>query len=324
MANGDRPRLDPIDPDFADPPLPALPDPQPPPGRRPRGTELARRDGVPGVVMPDGKFIPLTNWCSGTYYSALAFEADPTFGTFEDGQPLGLFTYGPSQRVLGSNRNAYYLHTNIPRSGDSGLPQDWEGLVYGWYADVDHPEVASLWSWIASAYVRLVYNRKHYAQAPLRSLFRWKDELAVAEYLVAMSKRGGPLAGECGVVADALLGGRLPPLVPYHSGSQVRPRTDVSPVPVLATPPTGGLDDAIAPEVLEGHGHDARRPAHRASTAGIPEMPLHLRHNLSYEVVIEQWDHGATERLRAELVQKKIERVLLWVHLDGLWLRTVV
>jgi len=81
--------------------------------------------GTTTLTLPDGNTIALADWIDDKLYGAVQFETGDT------GQ-LEAFQNGRSQPIPGGARTMTRVDTNVPRSGDSGLPKDWEMLVYGW------------------------------------------------------------------------------------------------------------------------------------------------------------------------------------------------
>jgi len=77
------------------------------------------------LTLPDGSTIALADWIDDKLYGCCQFA---------NGQstPLEVFSSGRSQPIPGGQRVQTRVDTNIPRNGDSGLPKDWEMLVYGW------------------------------------------------------------------------------------------------------------------------------------------------------------------------------------------------
>jgi len=87
-----------------------------------RGVGVA--PGTTTLTLPDGSTISLADWIDDKHY-----------GTFQlqHGQstPIEAFSAGRSMPIPGGTRVQTRVDTNIPRAGDSGLPKDWEMLVYG-------------------------------------------------------------------------------------------------------------------------------------------------------------------------------------------------
>lgn len=81
--------------------------------------------GTTTITLPDGTTVALSDWID-----------DKHFGTVEliTGQTNSViaFSNGRSQPIPGGTRIQTKVDTNIPRNGESGLPKDWEFLVYGW------------------------------------------------------------------------------------------------------------------------------------------------------------------------------------------------
>lgn len=77
------------------------------------------------LTLPDGSTIALADWIDDKLFGSVQFSNGQT-------SPLEAFSAGRSQPIPGGSRVQTRVDTNIPRNGDSGLPKDWEMLVYGW------------------------------------------------------------------------------------------------------------------------------------------------------------------------------------------------
>jgi hypothetical protein len=77
------------------------------------------------LTLPDGSTIALADWIDDKLYGCVQFSNGLT-------TPLEAYSSGRSQPIPGGTRVQTRVDTNIPRNGDSGLPKDWEMLVYGW------------------------------------------------------------------------------------------------------------------------------------------------------------------------------------------------
>lgn len=80
------------------------------------------------------------------------------------------FEYGIGQYVCGATQVASRLHTNVPRAGNVGLPQDWEMLVYGWRATASVPLDQPVLDWANETTVGLYHNEKLRAERRLIDL----------------------------------------------------------------------------------------------------------------------------------------------------------
>src|SRR5262245_40588789 len=80
--------------------------------------------GTSTLRLPDGSVIQLSDWIDDQLYGGVQLTNGQT-------TPVEAFSNGGSQAVPGGTRTATRVDTNIPRAGDSGLPKDWEMLVYG-------------------------------------------------------------------------------------------------------------------------------------------------------------------------------------------------
>jgi hypothetical protein len=74
----------------------------------------------------------------------------------------------PSQRRAGND------DTSFVRPPTSGLPQAWEGHVFGWRAAVEGPQAddVAVRAWLAATGATLTYRHKYYAVLPLSELVR--------------------------------------------------------------------------------------------------------------------------------------------------------
>jgi hypothetical protein len=77
------------------------------------------------LTLPDGSTIALADWIDDKLYGSAQLTNAQT-------GPLEIFSTGRSQPIPGGIRIQTGSDTNIPRNGDTGLPKDWEMLVYGW------------------------------------------------------------------------------------------------------------------------------------------------------------------------------------------------
>jgi len=77
------------------------------------------------LTLPDGSTIALADWIDDKLYGSAQLTNGQT-------SPLEIFSTGRSQPIPGGIRVQTGVDTNIPRNGDTGLPKDWEMLVYGW------------------------------------------------------------------------------------------------------------------------------------------------------------------------------------------------
>src|SRR5512136_130731 len=88
-----------------------------------RGVGVA--PGTTTLTLPDGSTIALADWIDDKLYGCVQLI---------NGQStiVEAFSASRSQTIPGGTRVQTRVDTNIPRAGDSGLPKDWEMLVYGW------------------------------------------------------------------------------------------------------------------------------------------------------------------------------------------------
>jgi hypothetical protein len=79
--------------------------------------------GTTTLRLPDGSAIQVTDWVDDRYYSTIQLTNGQT-------TPVEAFSAGRSQTIPGGTRTMTRVDTNVPRSGDGGLPKDHEMLVY--------------------------------------------------------------------------------------------------------------------------------------------------------------------------------------------------
>jgi hypothetical protein len=77
------------------------------------------------VTLADGSTIALSDWIDDKFYGTVQLN---------DGQTnqVIVFSNGRSQPIPGGTRIQTRADTNVPRNGETGLPKDFEQLVYGW------------------------------------------------------------------------------------------------------------------------------------------------------------------------------------------------
>lgn len=80
--------------------------------------------GTTTLTLPSGQTIAISDWIDDKLYSTVQLTNGQT-------SPVEAFTAGRSQPIPGGTRASTRVDTNIPRNGDSGLPQSWEMYVYG-------------------------------------------------------------------------------------------------------------------------------------------------------------------------------------------------
>lgn len=79
--------------------------------------------GTTTLKLPDGSAIQISDWIDDRYYSTIQL-------TNGQSTPLEAFSAGRSQTIPGGTRTMTRVDTNVPRSGDGGLPKDHEMLIY--------------------------------------------------------------------------------------------------------------------------------------------------------------------------------------------------
>jgi len=79
--------------------------------------------GTSTFMLPDGSVIQLVDWIDDKLYGSVELQNS-------DSTSVEAFSAGRSQQIPGGTRTQSKVDTNIPRSGDSGLPQSYEALIY--------------------------------------------------------------------------------------------------------------------------------------------------------------------------------------------------
>lgn len=80
--------------------------------------------GTTTIQMDNGKTISIEDWIDDKLYSTVQMVNAQT-------TPVEAFVAGRSQPIPGGTRANSNVDTNIPRSGDTGLPMSWEMYIYG-------------------------------------------------------------------------------------------------------------------------------------------------------------------------------------------------
>jgi hypothetical protein len=115
--------------------------------------------------LPDGQAVHFTDTIWHDLRSA--FVVRP----WGDEREWAPFSYGRNQDVPGAPEvKATPAHTNIVRSGEVGLPKDWEMLVCRWRATLNVPLSEAVLAWAAETAVQFEYNSKLYGSATLADL----------------------------------------------------------------------------------------------------------------------------------------------------------
>jgi hypothetical protein len=138
------------------------------------GAPFGVNSGTTTIRLPSGQVISLYDWSWQRMRSSFIVDAQHTDSAWD------LFTYSRGQAVPGSVRPATRGHTNVPRSGDIGLPRDWEMLVYKWNALINAPLEQPVLDWASETSVVFEYAYKQYA----------------SEVLVDLILDDAPIAGE--------------------------------------------------------------------------------------------------------------------------------
>lgn len=80
--------------------------------------------GTTTITLPNGQTVSIEDWIDDKLYSTVQFSNGQT-------TPVEAFVAGRSQPIPGGTRAATRVDTNVPRSGDTGLPMSWEMYIYG-------------------------------------------------------------------------------------------------------------------------------------------------------------------------------------------------
>jgi hypothetical protein len=119
------------------------------------------------MLLPNGREVDLSEWSTGALRSA--FVVEPWSDTSWTSRS-SLFSYGRAMPIPNTSITATRVHTNVPRSGDNGLPRDWEMLVGKWRATVNVPLDQPVMDWAASVNLAFHYNAKRFAETSLLDL----------------------------------------------------------------------------------------------------------------------------------------------------------
>jgi hypothetical protein len=81
--------------------------------------------GTTTIKLQDGTTIALSDWIDDKFYGTVQLNNG------QNNQVIA-FSNGRSQPIPGGTRIQTRVDTNVPRNGETGLPKDFEMLVYGW------------------------------------------------------------------------------------------------------------------------------------------------------------------------------------------------
>ena len=119
---------------------------------------------------------------SGAIFSLLDSRDGELYATFDlTGDGGGRSCWEPFNVARGAvieetTRVASRADTSLVKTGDSGLPQDWEALIFGWRAVVEGPkeilESDELAAWAAATSCQLHYNMRPRCTLQLSELLR--------------------------------------------------------------------------------------------------------------------------------------------------------
>lgn len=80
--------------------------------------------GTTTIDLGGGKTISIEDWIDDKLYASAQLVNGQT-------TPVETYVSGISQPIPGGTRASSRVDTNVPRSGDVGLPQSWEMYIYG-------------------------------------------------------------------------------------------------------------------------------------------------------------------------------------------------
>ena len=80
--------------------------------------------GTTTITLPNGQTVSIEDWIDDKLYSTVQLTNGQT-------TPVEAFVAGRSQPISGGTRTSTRVDTNVPRSGDTGLPMSWEMYIYG-------------------------------------------------------------------------------------------------------------------------------------------------------------------------------------------------
>ncbi len=80
--------------------------------------------GTTTITLDNGQTIQISDWIDDKLFSTVQFSNGQT-------SSVEAFSVARSQQIPGGTRSTARVDTNVQRSGDVGLPQSWEMLVYG-------------------------------------------------------------------------------------------------------------------------------------------------------------------------------------------------
>lgn len=81
--------------------------------------------GTTTITLQDGTTIALSDWIDDKFYGTVQLNNG------QNNQVIA-FSNGRSQPIPGGTRIQTRVDTNVPRNGETGLPKDFEMLVFAW------------------------------------------------------------------------------------------------------------------------------------------------------------------------------------------------
>lgn len=140
--------------------------------------------GTTTFTLPNGQVVSIEDWIDDKLYSTVQFRNGQT-------SPVEAFVAGRSQPIPGGRRAATRVDTNVPRSGDTGLPQSWQMYIYGIGVSLtracrpvtgdtepvladgngalsDPPSLKTLFNINRVTYLEMFYNEKRYTFGTLQ------------------------------------------------------------------------------------------------------------------------------------------------------------
>jgi hypothetical protein len=79
--------------------------------------------GTTTIQTEDGRIIQLVDWVDDKHWGTAELQSGDT-------SDISVFSAAGSQPIPGGTRPLFKVDSNIPRTGDNGLPQSWEFYVY--------------------------------------------------------------------------------------------------------------------------------------------------------------------------------------------------
>jgi hypothetical protein len=206
--------------------------------------------GTTTITLPDGTTVALSDWIDDKLYGT---------GELSNGQnnQIILFSNGKSQPIPGGTRVQTRVDTNVPRNGETGLPKDWEMLVYGWgfkfvraerpnaAGQVVLPDVGGAWSDPVSQRTYFSIDRVVFFE------YRYNDKMYTQGVIQDYPQGGGPTMSTTNAAREQVNNGvpsprdRVALVLPVHERENLTYQGIIQPEAalVIAQPASiGGAD----------------------------------------------------------------------------------